>query len=179
MRRIFCIIAAALAVLPAVAQGAGTGFSLASEETLAKIARFKEHDPFGISMAIIAMGVVFIALIILFLCFKWSGKLLNKKKGKPTSPQPSRRGTGASGVSPISKSRPLEKGRGTTVLAPAGEAPGEASDASEIAAAIAMALFLAEDGMHDSESDTLTLVAAEQAWTGHGANQKQDPVRRW
>jgi hypothetical protein len=40
-----------------------------------------------------------------------------------------------------------------------------------------MALFLNEDGMHDHESEELTLVSTQQAWTGCGANHKQHPLR--
>lgn len=138
--------------LPALAQ------NTVKEETLAKIENFKTHDPFGISMAIIAMGVVFIALIILFLCFKWSGNLLNKglKKKKTTK-------TAASDSSPIRVTHKIT---------------GKSAD-SEIIAAIGMALFLAEDGMHDIESDELTLSPTEQAWTGRGNNQKQEPWRKF
>lgn len=128
------------------------------EETIAKIENFKSQDPFGISMSIIAMGVVFIALIVLFLCFKWSGKLLNKGLRKQKTAK-----TATPGRSSI---RVTHK---TT---------GESAD-REIAAAIGMALFLAEDGMHDIESDELTLSPAEQAWTGRGNNQKQEPWRKF
>lgn len=40
-----------------------------------KVTKFKEADPYGISMTIIAMGVVFFALILLYLAFKFTGKL--------------------------------------------------------------------------------------------------------
>src|SRR5574344_469417 len=36
----------------------------------AKITKFKEKDPYGIAMAIIAMGVVFFALLLLYCAFK-------------------------------------------------------------------------------------------------------------
>lgn len=138
--------------LPGLAQTA------AREETLAKIENFKTHDPFGISMAVIAMGVVFIALIVLFLCFKWSGKLLNKGHRKQTAGKDS---------SFISLSIEITNKK-----------TGKSAD-SEVAAAIGMALFLAEDGMHDIESEELTLLPTEQSWTGRGNNQKQEPRRKF
>lgn len=130
----------------------------ANEATLEKIENFKTHDPFGISMAIIAMGVVFIALIVLFLCFKWSGKLLNKGvRKKTTAPIATPHGT---------PKQILNKKTGKSAN-------------SEVATAIGMALFLAEDGMHDIESEELTLSPTEQAWTGRGNNLKQEPWRKF
>jgi Na+-transporting methylmalonyl-CoA/oxaloacetate decarboxylase gamma subunit len=134
-----------------------------SEATAEKIQKFQEQDPYGVSMAIIAMGVVFCALLILFLCFKWSGKVLNKGvrsslglKKEPAAPQAPK----ASGVQAV------EKATG----APA---------ADEVAAAIGVALFLHADGMHDHESEELTLVSAPSAWTGSGTNHKQNPLRKF
>jgi hypothetical protein len=57
-------------------------------------------------------------------------------------------------------------------------ATGKPAD-TEVAAAIGMALFLNEDGMHDHESEELTLVSTQQAWTGCGANHKQHPLRKF
>ncbi len=139
-------------VLPALAQSA------AKEENLAKIENFKTHDPYGVSMSIISMGVVFIALIVLFLCFKWSGKLLNRGLKKTAA------GAGSH--------------RNATFVQVSNKKTGEKAD-SEIVAAIGMALFLAEDGMHDIESEELTFLPSEQSWTGRGNNQKQEPWRKF
>jgi Na+-transporting methylmalonyl-CoA/oxaloacetate decarboxylase gamma subunit len=102
-------------------------------------------------MAIIAMGVVFVALLILFLCFKWSGKVLNKG---------------------IRSSVGLKKAGETAAPAPGkaaivNSATGKPAD-TEVAAAIGIALFLNEDGMHDHESEVLTLAPTTQAWSGCG-----------
>lgn len=52
------------------------------------VEKFKEHDPSGIVMTLIAMGIVFIALILLSVCFYYFGKLnetsAKKKKVEAT-----------------------------------------------------------------------------------------------
>lgn len=129
-------------------------------QTISKQAqKFLEHDPFGIAMAIIAMSVVFIALVILYFCFKGSAKLLNKGLRKPT----------------------IRTKQVTTDKAPiVTEAQTGHTAPEEIVAAISMALFLHEDGMHDAESDVLTLSHSENtAWTGRGNNLKAEPLRKF
>lgn len=44
-----------------------------------KIAEFKEKDPYGIAMAIMAMGIVFACLILLYVFFKLFGYILNRQ----------------------------------------------------------------------------------------------------
>ena len=44
-------------------------------ESNPKMENFEQHDPVGIGMAISAMSVVFSGLILLYLCFKFVGKL--------------------------------------------------------------------------------------------------------
>jgi Na+-transporting methylmalonyl-CoA/oxaloacetate decarboxylase gamma subunit len=143
--------------LPVMAQEGESGAAVD------KIQKFQQQDPFGVSMSIIAMGVVFCALLILFLCFKWSGKVLNK------------------GVrSSLGLKKAGAKTQAATPQAPkvVATATGRPAD-GEVAAAIGMALFLHEDGMHDHESDELTLLPSRQAWTGCGANHKQHPLRKF
>ncbi len=129
--------------------------------------RFGEQDPIGWMMAIISMGVVFCALVILFLSFKylypllaWCGlqimKMFHRKKQ----------------IEQVNDRR-----------AQANKARQEAKDSitneEELAAIIAVGLFLNEDGMHDQESGVLTLAPSASAWTGAGNNQKKSPIRRF
>jgi Na+-transporting methylmalonyl-CoA/oxaloacetate decarboxylase gamma subunit len=132
------------------------------DATADKIQKFQEQDPYGVSMSIIAMGVVFCALLILFLCFKWSGKILNK-------------GVRSSLGLKKTAAKAAPKAQGPKVVETATGAPA----ADEVAAAIGVALFLHADGMHDHESEELTLVSAPAAWTGCGANHKQMPLRKF
>lgn len=128
--------------------------------------RFGEQDPIGWMMAIISMGVVFVALVILFLSFKylypllaWCGlqimKMFHRKKQ----------------IEQVNDRR-----------AQANKARQEAKDSieseEELAAIIAVGLFLNEDGMHDQESGVLTLAPSVSAWTGAGNNHKRSPLRK-
>ena len=126
--------------------------------------RFLEHDPFGWMMAVISMSVVFCALLILFICFKYGyvgiGKFvhllfINRYK------------------------REKAEKKNTNGITVKDAKTGEKIDNDELAAAIGMAIFLHEDGMHDSESDVLTLVPNNSGWTGAGHNQKPLPRRAW
>lgn len=116
--------------------------------------RFLEHDPIGWMMAIISMAVVFSALLVLFISFKygyvgwskfWHKVMIDRYRAH--------------------KAKKLAKETGITVT---DKATGEIVDNGEIVAAIGMALFLNEDGMHDSESDVLTLSSTQSGWTGVG-----------
>ncbi|MCR5361015.1 MAG: OadG family protein [Bacteroidales bacterium] len=129
---------------------------------------FSAHDPIGWMMAVISMGVVFVALLILFLCFKY----------------------GYTGIAAIAlrikklfhRQQQLEiitEKRSKRVVKVADAASGEVVADEELAAAIGVALFLHEDGMHDAESDVLTLADTTSAWRGAGQNQKHSPVRRF
>lgn len=128
--------------------------------------RFGEQDPIGWMMAVIAMGVVFVALVILFLCFKylypglaWCGLQIMKSFHRKKQ------------YEQITDRRSQIK---VTDVA-----TGENVNDEELAAAIGMALFLHEDGMHDQESGVLTLTPTPSAWTGAGNNQKRSPMRKF
>lgn len=128
--------------------------------------RFGEQDPIGWMMAVISMGVVFVALVILFLCFKylyptlaWCGLQIKKAfhRKKQIEQVNDRRAQ-------ASKARQ--------------EAKDSISNEEELAAIIAVGLFLNEDGMHDQESGVLTLAPSTSAWTGAGNNHKRSPLRK-
>lgn len=131
--------------------------------------RFGEQDPIGWMMAIISMGVVFCALLVLFLCFKYgytgiAALALRVKKMFHRQQQ----------LEIITEKR-SKRDKEMKVK----DAVGKEVDDDELAAAIGVALFLHEDGMHDAESDVLTLAPAASAWTGAGQNQKKSPVRKF
>ncbi len=131
--------------------------------------RFEAHDPIGWIMAILSMGVVFVALLVLFLCFKYGytgitalalrlKKLFHRQKQLETITE---------------KRSKRDKEMKVT------DANGAEVNDDELAAAIGVALFLHADGMHDAESDVLTLAPAASAWTGAGQNQKKSPIRKF
>ena len=111
---------------------------------------FQAHDPIGWMMAVISMGVVFVALL----------KLFHRKKQYEA----------------ISEKR---SSRGGSTKMTVKDAAGAVVNDEDLAAAIGVALFLHEDGMHDAESDVLTLMPTASAWTGAGQNLKKSPIRKF
>ena len=102
-----------------------------SEEILQK-------DPVGIGMTIIAMSVVFTALLVLYLIFKWFGKSLIAAQNRRAKRH-------AAKVA-------IETGANSTVL------PTCVSDISgEEFAAIAAAIFMYNNELHDEESTIMTI----------------------
>ena len=103
--------------------------------------KFTEHDPIGVGMAISAMTVVFIGLILLFLCFKITGK-------------------GAIAL----RKRNAMKAKNVTDLKEAKEQGlGEAS--GEVIAAISMALHEATGADHDMEDTVLTINRVKKTYS--------------
>lgn len=94
-----------------------------------KIENFKLNDSWGIGMTITAMGVVFIGLILLYLCFKFVGKAAISAS--------QRRAAKASGETVIDKSKEPVSG--------------------EVYAAIFTALYEATEDVHDIENTVLTI----------------------
>ncbi|MDR1372580.1 MAG: lamin tail domain-containing protein [Dysgonamonadaceae bacterium] len=97
-------------------------------DTNEKIENFKDNDKFGIGMTITAMGVVFLALILLYLAFKQIGNIainLSHKRAKST------------GLSHE-------------------EATGMVEQSGEVYAAIAMAIYEVTE-LHDEEHTILTI----------------------
>ncbi|MBN2166807.1 MAG: OadG family protein [Marinilabiliaceae bacterium] len=90
--------------------------------------KFGKVDPTGAGMMVIAMGVVFSALALLFFIFKYMGKVLNKEKTKTTK-----------------KDNVDVKDM------------VEDEMSGEVNAAIALALYLYKDQMHDYENTVLTI----------------------
>lgn len=149
----------------------GSVFALGCSPLLASNAdNFKTNDPIGWMMAVIAMGVVFSALVVLFLSFKYIypactalGLKIKKKMHRKKQFEQ---------ISDRRSNRP-------TVAKVTDAATGTEVNNDELAAAIGVALFLHEDGMHDQESGILTLAPSQSAWTGAGQNQKRSPLRRF
>ena len=121
---------------------------LSTNETIEKEPRhehFKRIDPYGVGMAIVAMSVVFCALVLLFLIFKQVGKALthaDRKKKEPTAVPAAAAAVG----------KPTASGKG-------GELAGE-----ELAA-IAMALYKYSQDLHDIESRVLTINRVAKAYS--------------
>lgn len=96
----------------------------------AVLERFKKQDPDGIGMSITAMSVVFIALILLYLVFKGTGK-----------------------ISIHFQTLRVQKATGVD----SSKATEMAETSGEVLAAIAMALSELDSEVHDIESTVLTI----------------------
>lgn len=110
-------------------------------ESNPKMDKFEQHDPVGIGMAISAMSVVFLGLILLYICFKLIGKTAIKLR--------KRNAMIAHNIT--DKEEAKEK--------KLGEAPGE------VIAAISMALHEAQGADHDVEETILTISRVKRSYS--------------
>ena len=110
-------------------------------ESNPKMDKFEQHDPVGIGMAISAMRVVFLGLILLYICFKLIGKAAIKLR--------KRNAMIAHNIT--DKQEAKEK--------KLGEAPGE------VIAAISMALHEAQGADHDVEETILTISRVKRSYS--------------
>lgn len=110
-------------------------------ESNPKMDKFEQHDPVGIGMVISAMSVVFLGLILLYICFKLIGKAAIKLR--------KRNAMIAHNIT--DKQEAKEK--------KLGEAPGE------VIAAISMALHEAQGADHDVEETILTISRVKRSYS--------------
>lgn len=110
-------------------------------ESNPKMDKFEQHDPVGIGMAISAMSVVFLGLILLYICFKLIGKAAIKLR--------KRNAMIAHNIT--DKQEAKEK--------KLGEAPGE------VIAAISMVLHEAQGADHDVEETILTISRVKRSYS--------------
>ena len=110
-------------------------------ESNPKMDKFEQHDPVGIGMAISAMSVVFLGLILLYICFKLIGKAAIKLR--------KRNAMIAHNIT--DKQEAKEK--------KLGEAPGE------VIAAISMSLHEAQGADHDVEETILTISRVKRSYS--------------
>lgn len=122
----------------------------------AKSGRFKENDPSGGGMSVVAMSVVFAALMVLFLCFKQVGKVF-KSSSKKKALQ-------AKGITPSKES---------TESVP--------EDIGEVYAAIAMAIYEYQNDIHDIENTVLTIERVTRnysPWSSKLYGLRQTPAKQ-
>lgn len=104
--------------------------------------KIKQSDPVGIGLTAVAVSVVFIALICIALILTGSGKLImgveERKKNKTAQPK--------KGIKPVSEG-------------------SSASSEQEVIAAIAAAIHLYNDELHDEEDTVITIQKVEREWT--------------
>jgi Na+-transporting methylmalonyl-CoA/oxaloacetate decarboxylase gamma subunit len=112
-----------------------------------KVQEFKEKDPFGIAMSVIAMGIVFVALILLYAFFRLLGVVLHRFDVLAR-------------VKAIKAIR--KQAHKVTVMAKQGlETKG--IDNEVYVAVIALALQEYEENVHDIESNVLTIIPDDRS----------------
>ena len=128
------------------------------EASASKIDQFKEKDPHGFAMALMAMGIVFMCLALLWIFFTLFGLVMNHMETakKVANAQP---------IKPITKTveKTIEIGHKTSnVLQEGFEKKG--IDMEVYMAVIGMALSQYEDDVHDGESGIITIKPKETEW---------------
>jgi len=123
-----------------------------------KIEKFKREDPYGFGMAIMAMGIVFFCLALLWIVFTVFGLLMRHldTAKKVAQQQP---------IKPITKTveKTLEVGHKTGVILQEG-LKTKGIDREVYMAVIGMALKQYEDDVHDVESGIITIKSKDTGW---------------
>ena len=124
--------------------------------------RMLEVDPHGWTLALIAVSVVFSALVILFVAFSLVGRISQRLEKGPSPRKPRRK----AGKAP--------EGESAAAIALALEA--EAGGEVPVAIATALAMYLG-GGVHDSEPYTITIRRAPSAWDAPQIRFRKNPVK--
>ena len=104
--------------------------------------KIKHSDPVGIGLTAVAVSVVFLALVCIALIISGSGKLMVKAEER-------KKNKGAAQKKAIT---PVSEG-------------SSASSEQEVIAAIAAAIHLYNDELHDEEDTVITIQKVEREWT--------------
>ena len=123
-----------------------------------KIQNFKENDPHGFAMALMAMGIVFLCLALLWIFFTIFGIIMRHidTAKKVANKQP---------IKPITKTveTAAEIGRKTSNILQEG-LDKKGVDMEVYMAVIGMALRQYEDDVHDVESGIITIKSKDTGW---------------
>jgi hypothetical protein len=123
-----------------------------------KVAKFKREDPHGFGMAIMAMGIVFFCLALLWITFTLFGMLMRHldTAKKVAHQQP---------IKPITKTveKTAELGHKTGVILKEG-LNTKGIDREVYMAVIGLALRQYEDDIHDVESGVITIKPKDTGW---------------
>ena len=123
-----------------------------------KDAKLKREDPYGIGITLLAMGIVFVCLAVLFVFFSIFGLLMRhlETAKKVANQQP---------IKPITKTveKTAEIGHKTGVILQEG-LKTRGIDKEVYMAVIGMALKQYEDDVHDVESGVITIKQKSSSW---------------
>lgn len=123
-----------------------------------KVEKFKREDPHGFAMALMAMGIVFFCLALLWLFFSGFGIIMRHMETarKVANKQP---------IKPITKTveKTIEVGHKTGVILKEGF-DTKGIDREVYMAVIGLALRQYEDDVHDVESGVITIKPKDTGW---------------
>jgi Na+-transporting methylmalonyl-CoA/oxaloacetate decarboxylase gamma subunit len=123
-----------------------------------KVEKFKREDPYGFAMAIMAMGIVFLCLALLWIFFTLFGMFMRHQEAakKVINTQP---------IKPITKTveKTIEVGHKTGVILKEGF-DTKGIDREVYMAVIGMALQQYRDNVHDVESGVITIKHHDTGW---------------
>ena len=134
-------------IKPAAAATPGISNYIKVDES--KVDRLKREDPHGFGITVLSMGIVFSCLALLFIFFKIFGQIMfymSKRKAEKDA---------TNDVQPVAQG----------VVAP--EPKKEEVDEDVYMAVIAMALRDSNGGMHDNESNIITIRPKQTNWSIH------------
>ncbi len=134
------------------------GISNYIEVTESKIAKLKREDPHGFGISVLAMGIVFFCLALLFVFFTFFGLFMRHRETakKVTNLQPLK-----AGVKTVEKT--MEIGHKTNVILQDG-LKSKGIDKEIYIAVISMALKQYFDNVHDVESGVITIKPKNTEW---------------
>ncbi|MCR5270792.1 MAG: OadG family protein [Prevotella sp.] len=146
----------------------GVGNSIvATQQSKSKIDKFKENDPHGFAMALMAMGIVFMCLALLWLFFMLFGMLMRhiETAKRVAHKQP---------IKPITKTVEItaEIGHKTSNILQEG-LDMKGIDMEVYMSVIGMALRQYEDDVHDVESGIITIKPKDTGWDDEYAQMTQ------
>ena len=140
------------------AQNATPGIQNFIKTDESKDAKLKREDPYGLGITLLAMGIVFTCLAVLFLFFTLFGLLMRHMETakKVANQQP---------IKPITKTveKTAEIGHKTGVILQEG-LKTKGIDKEIYMAVIGMALKQYEDDVHDVESGVITIKQKSSSW---------------
>ncbi len=129
---------------------------------MSKISEFKEKDPHGIAMTILAMGIVFGCLILLYIFFMLFGKVISATSKKTTAPST----TTPKSTTPKSPKAHNAKEEEVAAALAVTQACSGPEDENIVAALIA--LTLETEFAHDEESGVITIKPSHTDWADKG-----------
>ena len=134
------------------------GISNVTTVSESKIEKFKREDPYGFGMALMAMGIVFFCLALLWITFSLFGMLMRHMDTakKVAQHQP---------IKPITKTveKTIEVGHKTGIILKEG-LDTKGIDREVYMAVIGLALRQYEDDIHDVESGVITIKPKDTDW---------------